>query len=132
MFYIAYIEGDPQSQFHFEQIAVLLRARGFDNELSVYTSPDDACEKIPYERPDIVFIDLRTHTGRNTAGLELARTLRQHPLCKTTIIVGMADYAMPADSTAALASGCHVFIAKPARYQAVEDVITRQVLGSRV
>jgi len=132
MLYIAYIEGDPQSQFHFEQIAVLLRARGFDNELSIYTSPDDACERIPYERPDIVFIDLRTRRDTHTAGLDVARTLRQHPLCRNTIFVGMADYAMPADSTAALASGCHTFIPKPARYQAVEDVITHQVLHSHV
>lgn len=132
MLFIAYIEGDPQSQFHFEQIAVLLRARGFENELCIYPSPDDAYQKIPFERPDIVFIDLRTRRDAHTVGLDVARTLRVHPLCKNTVFVGMADYAMPADSTAALASGCHTFIPKPARYQAVEDIITHRVLPSRV
>jgi len=132
MLYIAYIEADPQSQFHFKQIAVVLHARGFEHELSIYTSPADACDKIPFERPDLVFVDLRTRQGQNTAALDVVRTLCQHPLCRNTIFIGTADYAMPADNTAALASGCHTFIPKPIRYQTIEDIITHQVLPSRV
>ncbi|MBI5957242.1 MAG: response regulator [Chloroflexi bacterium] len=127
MLYIACIETDAQSRFTFEQIAVLLKARGIDNRLSFYPSPQEALNSIPQERPDVVFIDARAHPSLKPCGLELARTLRQHPLCKGMILVAMAEYAMPADRSAALAAGCHDFVPKPVRYQAIEDVITRQL-----
>lgn len=123
MLYIAYVENDERSRFTFEQIAVLLRARGFNNEVRYYASPEEALDKIPLERPDIVFIDMRLTNGHDTAGLELTRALRQHPLCRRTALVGMAEYAMPADRTAALAAGCDDFLAKPVRYQAVEEIV---------
>lgn len=132
MIHIACIETDPQSRFTFEQIAILLRARGFDNQLRFYPSPQDALEIIPRERPDFVFLDSRARGNLKPAGLDLARALRQHPLCQNVVIVGMAEYAMPADCSAALAAGCHDFVPKPVRYQAVEDVITRQGRPSAV
>lgn len=116
--YIAYIENDEQSRFAFEQIAVLLRASGFEHELCFWPSPGEALAQIPHERPDIIFVDVWL------AGLDLIRDLRQHPLCKRTVIVGLAAYPMPADRTAALAAGCDEFLAKPVRYQAVEDAIS--------
>jgi CheY-like chemotaxis protein len=128
MIHIAYIESDKHSLFTFEQIAVVLRARGFDNQLHVFSAPDQALEMIPLERPDIVFLDLRTYEGRRQVGLDLARALRNHPLCKRTAVVGMAEYAMPADRTAALSAGCHDFLPKPARYQAIEEIIIQLVL----
>jgi CheY-like chemotaxis protein len=121
--HIAYIESDKHSRFTFEQIAVVLRARGFDNQLYCYTSPAEALEHLPLERPDIVFVDLRTHNGQKPAGLDLVRLLRQHPLCQNTLIVGMAEYAMPGDRAAALAGGCQAFLPKPVRYQTVEEII---------
>jgi two-component system, cell cycle response regulator DivK len=123
MIHITYIDNDQHSIFTFEQITVLLRARGIDNQLQVYTSDQEAIETLPLERPDIVFIDLRPHNGRQPAGLDLVRMLRHHPLCKSVKVVGMAEYAMPADRTAALAAGCHDFLPKPARYQAIEQTI---------
>ncbi len=62
---------------------------------------------------------------------DLVRALRQHPLCQRMIIIGMAEYAMPADRTAALTAGCNDFLTKPLRYQAVEDAITQALSGSR-
>jgi two-component system cell cycle response regulator DivK len=128
MLHIAYIENDRHRQFTFEQITVLLRARGFDNELRVYHSPEEALEQLPLERPDILFLDVRARTERKPSGLDLVRTLRQHPLCSKMIIIGMAEYAMPADRNAALAAGCNDFVPKPVRYQSIEDVIQQQIL----
>lgn len=127
MIYIACLETDPQCRFTFEQIAVLLRARGFDNALRFYLSPQEALDSIPRERPDFVFLDSRLRDSGRLGGLDLVRTLRQHPLCQGVILVGMAEYAMPADCSAALAAGCHDFVPKPVRYQTIEDVIARQV-----
>ena len=127
MLHIAYIESDRHRQFTFEQIAVLLRANGFDNQLRFYPDPATAIEQLPVDRPDIVFVDVRARTERRPSGLDLVRALRQHPLCKGTLIVGMAEYAMPADRNAALAAGCNGFVPKPVRYQAVEDAIQQQI-----
>jgi CheY-like chemotaxis protein len=130
MIRIAYVESDQCSQFTFEQITVLLRARGFNNELLTYPDPGEALRLIPLERPDVIFLDIRPHSNRKGFGLDLARTFRQHPLCRNTVIVGMADYAMPADRMAALVAGCHDFVPKPVRYQTVEDIIAQRVLGA--
>jgi CheY-like chemotaxis protein len=123
MLHIAYIESDRHRQFTFAQIAVLLRANSFDNQLLFYQDIATAIERLPVERPDIVFVDVRARTERRPSGLDLVRVLRQQPLCRNIIIVGMAEYAMPADRNAALAAGCNDFIPKPVRYQAVEDAI---------
>jgi len=130
MIRIACIESDRRSQFMFEQITVLLRARGFNTELYIYPDPEEALRHIPVERPDFVFLDVRPHNSRKRSGLDLAHTFRQHPLCRNTVIVGMADYAMPADRTAALMAGCHDFVPKPVRYQTIEDIIVQRGLGA--
>lgn len=130
--HIAYVENNPDRQFTFEQIGVVLRAKGIENLLLTYTAQHDALESLPAERPDIVFVNLRMRTGRHTAGLDLVRALRRHPLCREMVIVGMAEYAMPADRSAALAAGCDDFVSLPARYQDVEDVILRQGVYSLV
>jgi CheY-like chemotaxis protein len=127
MIHIAYVESDKHSRFTFEQITVVLRARGVENQLHFYDTPEEALQVIPSERPDIVFLDIRTHNGHHPAGLDLARMLRQHPLCRNMAIVAMAEYAMPADRTAALAAGCNDFLSKPMRYQAVEEAIVHLV-----
>lgn len=128
MLHVAYIENDKHSLFTFEQIMIVLRARGVDNSLYVYTSTEEALKNIPLQRPDIIFLDLRINNGRKPSALDLVRTLREHPLCKKTILVAMADYAMPADRSTALAAGCHEFLAKPVRYQSIEETITHLVL----
>lgn len=128
MFHIAYIESDRYCQSAFEQITVELRAQGFDSELHLYHSPAEALSQLPLERPDIVFLDVRARTERKPSGLDLVRALRQHPLCKRTVIIGMAEQAQPADRNAALAAGCNDFVPKPISYQIVEDVIQRQLL----
>jgi CheY-like chemotaxis protein len=128
MIHIAYIESDKHSQFTFEQIVAVLQARGIESQLTIYASPAEALDEIPFERPDIIFLDLRTHNGRKPSGLELARVLRQHPLCRNIILVAVTDYAMPADRSAALAAGCHEFLPKPIRYQSVEETITTLLL----
>jgi CheY-like chemotaxis protein len=123
MFHIAYIESDPTRQFAFEQVAVLLRARGFDIELHIYPRLVEALTELPQDRPDFVFVDVRAQTEHRPSGLDLVRALRQHPLCQKITIIGLADYAMPADRRAALAAGCNNFLPRPLRYQAVEDVV---------
>jgi CheY-like chemotaxis protein len=124
--HIACIENDPNRQFMFEQMAVLLKARGIENALQFYDSWLAAINNLPAERPDVVFINLRMRAGRHTAGLDIVRTLRQHPLCESMVLVGMAEYAMPGDRSAAISGGCQDFVSLPARYQEVEDVILRQ------
>ncbi len=124
--HIAYVENDPQHLFTFEQIAILLRARGIDNTLQIYSSQLAAINQLPYERPDIVFVNLRMRNGRHTAGVDIVRALTQHPLCRTSVIIGMAEYAMPSDRSAALAAGCQDFVSLPIRFQDIEDVILRQ------
>jgi CheY-like chemotaxis protein len=123
MLHIAYIESDRHRQFTFEQITVLLGANGINNQISFYPDPADAIENLPPARPDIVFVDVRARTERRPSGLNLVAALRRHPLCDHVIIIGMAEYAMPIDRSAALAAGCDDFLPKPVRYQAIEDVI---------
>ncbi|NDJ77595.1 MAG: response regulator [Chloroflexi bacterium] len=128
MIHIAYIESDNSSLFTFEQIAVVLNARGIENQFHSYTTPTQALEHLPLQRPDITFIDLRSNNGHKPASLDLVRMLRQHPLLRGMIVIGMADYAMPADRSAALAAGCHEFLPKPARYQTIEETISQHLL----
>jgi FixJ family two-component response regulator len=120
MFHIAYIESDRHRQHTFGQNAALLREHGFNNELHVYHSPEEALEQLPLERPDIVFVDVRARTERKPSGPDLVRALRQRPLCKQTVIIGMAEHA--------LAAGCNDFVSKPIRYPIIENVIRRQLL----
>jgi CheY-like chemotaxis protein len=121
--HIAYVENDQLHQFTFEQIATVLKAGGIDNTLHIYPTQLAAINHLPYERPDIVFVNLRMRNGRHTAGLDIVRALRHHPLCQTTAIIGMAEYAVPVDNAAALAAGCHGFVPLPARLQEVKNVI---------
>lgn len=127
MLYIAFVASDQHAIFAFEQIAILLAAQGIHNTLHTYPSTADALEQIPGERPDLVFVDLRLSAASHTA-LELIRTLRQHPLCKKTVFVGIADYATPTDRSAALGAGCSAFLSKPLHYQNVEELIQLQFL----
>lgn len=127
MLYIAFVATDKHTLFAFEQISVLLRAQGIYNTVRAYTSVSDALEQIPGERPDLVFIDLRLSASSRTA-LDVIRTLRQHPLCKKSIFVGIADYATPNDRSVALGAGCNLFLPKPLRYKDVEDLIQVQFL----
>ncbi len=130
MLYIACIENDKTSRFGFEQIAATLRARGFDHYLYLYSTLDEAFDSIPLERPDIVFFELRPRSKSDPSNLDFIRLLRQHPLCAHTSLVAMSEFTLPADRSAALSAGCHAFIQKPVRYQAVETTINRLVLGS--
>jgi CheY-like chemotaxis protein len=126
MIFIALVENDEKSRFTFEQIVVLLRARGIRNELRIYPTQAEALAEIPLERPDVIFVDMRSANGHDPNGPELAHALRQHPLNRNAVIIGMAEYAMPADRTAALAAGCDEFVGKPVRYQTVEELIDRK------
>jgi hypothetical protein len=67
MLHIAYIESNLHYQFTFEQITVLLRARGYDNELAFYPDPEAAWPQLPLQRPEIVFLDVR-HRRAQTVG----------------------------------------------------------------
>jgi len=127
MIYIAFIATDKRSIFAFEQITVLLAAQGIHNTVLSYRSAPDALEQIPGERPDLVFVDLRLSPSPYTA-LDVIRSLRQHPLCRKTVFVGMADYATPTDKAAAFGAGCTAFLPKPLHYQNVEELIQLQIL----
>jgi CheY-like chemotaxis protein len=128
MYHIAYIDPNHRTHFVFNQIAVLLQARRIENSITFYTSLDEALEEIPFMRPDLVLIDLRAVEDKKLDGLSVVRILRQHPLCKKTTIVGMADYALPSDESLALNAGCNDFIPKPLRYQAVENIFMNLLL----
>ncbi|MBN1562346.1 MAG: hypothetical protein JXA10_00790 [Anaerolineae bacterium] len=121
--HIAYVDNNQLHQFTFEQVVKVLKAGGIDNTLQIYDTQLTAINHLPYERPDIVFVNLRMRNGQHTAGLDIVRVLRTHPLCQTIVITGMADYAMPADHAAALAAGCHNFMPLPVRFPEVENIM---------
>lgn len=123
MISLAYVEPDAASRFMFEQIAVLLEARAIATDLIFCDSFDEAHTRLPNERPHMIFINLRLENQGQMCGLELVHLLRQHPLCYDCELVGVMDYAMPADRRDALRAGCTEFLPKPLRYQAVEDLI---------
>lgn len=125
MLSLAYVETDAASRFTFEQIAILLEARSVEVDLVFCTSFDEALICLPAERPHFVFINLRLEHEGVSCGLTLTQTLRHHPLCAASVLIGVMDYAMPADERNALRAGCDEFLPKPLRYQAVEDLILR-------
>ncbi len=124
MIKIAYVEDEARNHFTFEQYAILLRAHGVENALSIYTTGEEALQTIPDDLPDIIFMDVRLP---GITGLDVTRQLRLQEKLKTLPIIALTAYAMPADRQAALDAGCDDFLAKPVRYQAVEDVIRRYV-----
>jgi two-component system cell cycle response regulator DivK len=121
---IAYVEDEARNHFTFEQYAILLRAHGVENALSIYTTGEEALVAIPGNVPDIIFMDVRLP---GITGLDVTRQLRLQEKLKALPIIALTAYAMPADRQAALDAGCDDFLAKPVRYQAVEDVIRRYV-----
>ena|SRR5690242_4413231 len=121
---IAYVEDEARNHFTFEQYTILLKAHGVENSLSIYTTGEEALTAIPKDIPDIIFMDVRLP---GITGLEVTRQLRQQDKLKELPIIALTAYAMPADRQAALDAGCNDFLAKPVRYQAVEDVIRRYV-----
>jgi two-component system cell cycle response regulator DivK len=121
---IAYVEDEARNHFTFEQYTILLKAHGIENALSIYPTGEDALKVIPTNIPDIIFMDVRLP---GITGLDVTRQLRTQENLKTLPIIALTAYAMPADRQAALDAGCDDFLAKPVRYQAVEDVIRRHV-----
>jgi two-component system, cell cycle response regulator DivK len=121
---IAYVEDEARNHFTFEQYTILLKAHGIENTLSIYMTGEDALKAIPDNIPDIIFMDVRLP---GITGLDVTRQLRTQDKLKTLPIIALTAYAMPADRQAALDAGCDDFLAKPVRYQAVEDVIRRYV-----
>src|SRR5215475_4565161 len=119
---IAYVEDEARNHFTFEQYTILLKAHGVENSLSIYTTGEEALQAIPKEIPDIIFMDVRLP---GITGLEVTRQLRLQDKLKTLPIIALTAYAMPADRQAALDAGCNDFLAKPVRYQAVEELIRR-------
>lgn len=124
MIKIAYVEDEARNHFTFEQYTILLKAHGVENSLSIYTTGEEALTAIPKDIPNIIFMDVRLP---GITGLEVTRQLRQQDKLKELPIIALTAYAMPADRQAALDAGCNDFLAKPVRYQAVEDVIRRYV-----
>lgn len=124
MIKIAYVEDEARNHFTFEQYTILLKAHGIENALSIYPTGEDALKVIPTNIPDIIFMDVRLP---GITGLDVTRQLRTQDNLKTLPIIALTAYAMPADRQAALEAGCDDFLAKPVRYQAVEDVIRRHV-----
>jgi two-component system, cell cycle response regulator DivK len=121
---IAYVEDEARNHFTFEQYTILLKAHGIENALSIYPTGEDALKVIPTSIPDIIFMDVRLP---GITGLDVTRQLRTQENLKSLPIIALTAYAMPADRQAALDAGCDDFLAKPVRYQAVEDVIRRYV-----
>jgi CheY-like chemotaxis protein len=124
--HIAYVENDSQHQLAFKLIATSLKIKGIDNILQIYDTHQTAINQLPSERPDVVFVNLRMRNGRHTAGVDIVRALGQHPLCQASVIIGMAEQAMPADRSAALAAGCRDFVSLPIHFQDIENVILQQ------
>jgi two-component system cell cycle response regulator DivK len=122
---IAYVEDEARNHFTFEQYTILLRAHGIDNTLLIYTTGEDALKGIPDDIPDIIFMDVRLP---GITGLDVTRQLREKDPLKALPIIALTAYAMPADRQAALDAGCNDFLAKPVRYQAVEEVIRRYAI----
>ena len=121
---IAYVEDEARNHFTFEQYTILLKAHGVDNTLAIYATGEEALSAIPGNVPDIIFMDVRLP---GITGLDVTRQLRTQETLKSLPIIALTAYAMPADRQAALEAGCNDFLAKPVRYQAVEDVIRRHV-----
>ena len=126
MIKIVYVEDETRNHFTFEQYTILLRAHGIENSLVIYTTGEEALQAIPGAIPDIIFMDVRLP---GITGLDVTRQLRLQDTLKSLPIIALTAYAMPADRQAALAAGCDDFLAKPVRYQAVEDVIRRYLLA---
>jgi two-component system, cell cycle response regulator DivK len=124
---IAYVEDEARNHFTFEQYTILLRAHGIDNALSIYMTGEDALKAIPTDVPDIIFMDVRLP---GITGLDVTRALRKDDKLKALPIIALTAYAMPADRQAALDAGCDDFLAKPVRYQAVEDIIRRYLVAA--
>ena len=122
MIKIAYVEDEARNHFTFEQYTTLLKAHGVDNSLVIYSTGEDALQAIPNAVPDIIFMDVRLP---GITGLDVTRELRTQDKFKKLPIIALTAYAMPADRQAALDAGCDDFLAKPVRYQAVEELIRR-------
>src|SRR5258708_23250473 len=117
---IAYVEDEARNHFSFEQYAILLKAHGVENVLSIYMTGEEALQVIPQHIPDIIFMDVRLP---GITGLDVTRQLRQQDLLRELPIIALTAYAMPADRQAALDAGCNDFLAKPGRYQTIAGVI---------
>jgi two-component system cell cycle response regulator DivK len=119
---IAYVEDEARNHFTFEQYTILLKAHGVDNTLVIYPTGEDALQAIPNALPDIIFMDVRLP---GITGLDVTRELRTQDKLKKLPIIALTAYEMPADRQAALDAGCDDFLAKPVRFQAVEELIRR-------
>ncbi|MBN1679943.1 MAG: response regulator [Anaerolineae bacterium] len=122
MIHIAYVDHNPQSRIQFQDATKQLQERGIDTELKLYKSATEALNDIPLERPDVVLLDVRISDGAHCSGVDVIRTLRQHPLCRTMIIIAAAENATSAERSAALVAGCQTFVSKPIPYQTLEDI----------
>lgn len=123
--HVACIERDQHAAAAFRALLEQLCAEGMRCQLTVYATPADALDQLPFERPDYVFIDIGLRAGETLSGMELARRLDHHPLCCGAILVAMDDHALPAERAAALAAGFHTFLSKPLQARAVAGVLNQ-------
>ena len=86
------------------------------HEVVVEHSGAAGLERARAERPDICLLDIGLP---DTAGLEVARRLREIPELARTVIIGVSGYGQDADRNAAMESGFDRYFVKPVDVRAL-------------
>ena len=70
----------------------------------------EAIAQAQAHHPDLILLDMSLP---EIDGWTVARTLRQHPEFRSTLIVALTAHAMPGDREKTLDAGCDEFMTKP-------------------
>jgi DNA-binding response OmpR family regulator len=93
-------------------------------ELEFFNQASNAWEYLEYNRPDLIFLNIKM-PGRD--GLATLKDLRKLPLHANTpiVMISSKDYAQ--DKSVASELGAREFIAKPMPIQVIKDAINRHL-----
>lgn len=103
-----------------DTVTMLLRRSG--HEVRVAYSGEEALEKGPEFRPNIVLLDLGLP---EMDGYEIARRLRQNPQLKNSRFVALSGYGQDSDRERSRREGFDAHMVKPASFEKLEEVLRR-------
>lgn len=86
----------------------------------------EAIAQAQAHHPDLILLDMSLP---EIDGWTVARTLRQHPEFRSTLIVALTAHAMPGDREKTLDAGCDEFMTKPIDVPGFLPAITKILEG---
>ncbi len=111
------------NQTNIRLLLALLKAKGI-TDIEIAEDANQAFEALQSGSFDLIFMDIQLPW---TDGLQLTKSIRDHPLVRHSRIIAVTAFSTPEDRRKAAEAGCDAFIPKPVRREELYRVIDEQL-----